>query len=399
MKYRNKALIKSIITAVIMFMAILAPLTIAAGKTIGSGAAGGSPGVTGRGGASSSQYGYLAYIVDKNGNLASEVAFLYPSSKPMPSYYDTAYMYTKIGEHSADFSQPIDSSYPKPYVVDSNDNNIGQGDRLYTKLTTEDSTGTSGAAYLINDVWGGTAAETFSNGGQYLIMEAVWWIETLSLGGDLDDYYLAATSTGWAQLLDDYGYSEHHWYYNLTNGIYPISCTFNRAVTIGGTTLNPATVDNYIFLSNSGTMILPHSYIYSPNTASGMVVAWCEPKNQTTNDESKSSPHKPADESTGTYQIVKSYVDKLENADGSVTYTDAGTYVKTDSAAEISIEDESSNTGYTLMQWYATDSSDTSVTSVSNNSLVWDSNVPREVIVCLLAGRSNLPYFMLSLCV
>jgi hypothetical protein len=210
----------------------------------------------------------------------------------------------------------------------------------------------------------------YTEDNQYLILEAVWWMTPTGSSGTT---YLA-TSAGWATLISDKnipinnqdGYGDQKKTIRMR---FPSCLTF-ETTQFG---LQHAPSGEYIELS-----AIKNTY------ASGMSSFWNKdidhPSTQTTADESLvPKPHKAPDESEGTYKIVKNYVTRTKDTTtGEVTYTDDGCYTKTEVTNEISIEDEKTeaSTSYSLRNWKVTDSSVESVTSVTDNSLVWSQNVP-----------------------
>lgn len=85
------------------------------------------------------------------------------------------------------------------------------------------------------------------------------------------------------------------------------------------------------------------------NTVFLLLVKEDDIQTQTTCDEKKDKPHQPADESKGTYTIIKNYVDKKGD-----TYKSKKCTSKTNSSPIIKVEPEEKTTGYKLVAYAAT---------------------------------------------
>jgi hypothetical protein len=384
---KNKKTFQRIINfmlAIIMVITIIPVSVYGDGEGVTTNVNGSGSGKAGNeaGGFSRHHTGYIAYIVDESGNLVTDVVLLSLDKNGDSSYvsftdaslatYNTSQLKSRLGDQkysrlSAGWSLPA----PSDENCDSN------ADAVRAWVNTECKPGITNLEVLIWKVWdysyptlsaatksSSSVYYKFFEGSEnlYFILEAAYRMN----GGDKD---YVATSRGWAQLIKDgtIGYGDQE---KAIRQRFPSWITFDK--TQFGLTPAPG---GYKLEIND----IINTY------ASGMASFWNKDNgntnsSQTTADESLvPKPHKAPDESEGTYKIVKNYVTRTKDTTtGEVTYTDDGCYTKTEVTNEISIEDEKTeaSTSYSLRNWKVTDSSVESVTSVTDNSLVWSQNVP-----------------------
>ena len=355
MKNKLTKLISFILAMILIITFPISAFADGSGNGTGDDSTGGSRYVSG--GASYQKAAYLIYIVNGSGGIITpvvEAAIDGCKEPPLDGNYD--YELSKFGNKAPTKFVTI-SGVPTPFTSGGD----GNGADLKNKLLTKEGEYYF-AAKLIETYFGASTVESFlnSNEDQYLIFEGVYWL-TMNNGSHSGET-LVATASGWAKAQEAYGCGEYgsSTFSKYTNNIFA-NCMKFEFSQLG---LNPC---------ESGKQT--NDVIMS--SASGIISVWnneIREQIQTTCDESKSNPHRSADESDGTYKIIKNYV---TNTDG--TYTDDGCFSRTEIANKIKIENETETTGYKLTSWKVTDSMTESVTSVNNGSLVWDSNVPGTV--------------------
>ena len=306
------------------------------------------------GGASYQKAAYLIYIVDDSGGIITPVVeAAIDGCKEPPADANFDYELSKFGNQAPTRFTTI-SGVPTPFTSGGD----GNGAELKNKLLSV-SGDTILVDRLITTYFGGATAEQFqnSNEDQYLIFEGVYWL-TMDNGSHSGET-LVATATGWAKAQEAFGCGEYgsSTFSKYTNNIYP-NCMKFEFNQLG---LNPCPSDKQ---TNSTIM----------SSASGMISVWnneirTNPDDQTTYDESKrDTPAPPADESDGTYTIVKNY--RYSNDNGN-SYTDAGCYNIKNIASTIKIENEQS---YKVVGWKLSNQESTNI-----NSLTWESSVPGTI--------------------
>lgn len=304
------------------------------------------------GGADHSKSAYLIYIVDKNGNLLTpvvEAAIDGYKTPPVNGNYD--YELSKFGNQAPSRFVTI-SGVPTPFTSSGD----GNGTVLKNKLLSK-----SGDSYLataiIKTYFGNLTKENFlnSNEDQYLIFEGVYWITIHD--GALANKTIVATSTGWAKALKANGYSEYGppRFGLYTNKVFPNCMKFEYA-QLGYAPCPSGKQTNSTIISSASGIIS----VWNNEVSGGM---------QTTYDESKGdTPAPPADESDGTYTIVKNY--RYSNDNGN-TFINAGCYNIKNIASNIQIEDEQS---YKVVGYKISTTESTNI-----NSLTWESSVPGTI--------------------
>lgn len=340
----------SFILAIILIITL--PFTVYAESGNGTGDDGtaGSHHVTG--GASSSKAAYLIYIVDENGNLLTpvvEAAISGAKEPPLNANFD--YELSKFGNQAPSSFTTI-SGVPTPFAS----NGDGNGAELKNKLLSPDDN-VYFAIKIIKTYFGADLAEQFinSNSDMYLIFEGVYWL-TMNNGTHSGET-LVATASGWAKAQNDYGCGEYgsSTFTKYTNNIFA-NCMKFEFSQLGLSPCPSGKQTNGVIMSS----------------ASGIISVWnneVRSEMQTTYDETKGdTPAPPADESDGTYTIVKNY---RYSDDGGNTYTDAGCYNIKNIADKIVIENEQS---YKVVGWKISNQE-----SININSLTWESSVPGTV--------------------
>jgi hypothetical protein len=337
------------------------------------------------GGYSYGKTAYLAYIVDSTGTRMSGTDVVLVSigsngnnngiTASEYSSWNTDKLKSRLGNESPSYLETeSDWDIPNPFLNGGEGESNSAAVKAWLKESrTHGTENCTNAAWLVYSFWdinydsitkakADTNSITYrffeSEEELYLILECAYWM-------DAGDTTCLATSRGWAEIKSEWKLKGSS---DAINWVYPNCITF-EATQFG---LTPAPGDR-LELSD-----IINKY------ASGIGSYWNggtkTSSSQTTADESLvPKPHKAPDESEGTYKIVKNYVTRTKDTTtGEVTYTDDGCYTKTAVTNEISIEDEKTeaSTSYSLRNWKVTDSSVESVTSVTDNSLVWSQNVP-----------------------
>lgn len=345
---------RSLILILSIILMIASPLQVMAGDGNGTGDDVDGGGRYVSGGASYTKAAYLIYIVDNNGNPITpivEAAIHGCKEPPLDANFD--YELSKFGNKEPSRFDII-YNVPTPFTSEGD----GNGALLKNKLLEIDEGGVSyRAVRVIENYFGGAAAEKFisTNEDQYLIFEGVYWL-TLN-DGSHEGTTLVATASGWAKAQADWGYPDtgSSTFSKYTNNIFA-NCMKFEFSQLG---LNPCPSGK-----QTNDVIM--------SSASGIISVWnneVREQTQTTYDESKGdTPAKPADESDGTYTIVKNY--RYSN-DGGSSYTDAGCYNIKNIAGTIKIENE---------QYYKVVGYKVSTTESTNvNSLTWESSVPGTI--------------------
>lgn len=351
---RNKSLYKLISFILAILLIITFPISAFAddGNGNGTGEGGGSSTENMAGGVRYSRAAYLIYIVNVNGTLLTpivEAAIDGCETPPSSANYD--YELSKFGNQAPTRFVTI-SGVPTPFTSGGDGNGVALKNKLLETKNDEYE-----AVNVIRNYFGTSTVESFlkSNEEQYLIFEAVYWFKMSS--GSLNGKWIVATSTGWANALEANGYDEYgaSKFSRYTNNIFPNCMKFEFA-QLG---LAPCPSGKQ---TNSTIM----------SSASGIISVWNnEISNniQTTYNESKGDiPAPPADESDGTYTIVKNY--RYSEDDGK-TYKDDGCFNIKNIDSTILIEDEKT---YKVVGYKISTTESTTV-----NSLTWENSVPSTI--------------------
>ena len=341
----------SFILAIILIMTFPISAFAESGNGTGDDSTGGSRYVSG--GASYQKAAYLIYIVDSNGSLITPVVeAAIDGCKEPPADANFDYELSKFGNKAPTRFVTI-SGVPTPFTSGGD----GNGALLKQALLSKNSDGNCKADGVITTYFGGAVAEQFKNSNEdmYLIFEGVYWL-TMNNGSHSGET-LVATASGWAKAQEAYDCGEYgsSTFSKYTNNIFA-NCMKFEFSQLG---LNPCPSGKQ---TNSTIM----------SSASGIISVWnneIREQVQTTYDESKGdTPAKPADESDGTYTIVKNY--RCSNDNGS-SYIDAGCFNIKNIASTIKIENEQS---YKVVGYKISTTESTNV-----NSLTWESSVPGTI--------------------
>lgn len=363
---------KNIIQRIIIFILVIIlvlPLSTNLAYADGyNGTGGGTGGASGSasGGASENKTGYRLYVVDTNGNIVSDVVDLVTNNTIS---CDFNIYTTRIGNGTASSSlRTMPAGMPKPYYY-SGSSFKGNGTALRTWAVAKNTSGEQNILQLISNELGENVYKLFdlsiTKDTYYCILEPITWHDIFSNKPNSVNMGRSAYGTfyNWMQLYDTLGLTKT-FTSSIDNDVLG-NCMILQRNELG--LIAPASSSDNFSLSNiNGVGYGIH--IYSNDDLAQ------NPDDQTTCDESKSTPHKAPDESEGNYIIVKNYV---TNEDG--TYTDDGCFSKTEVSNKIKIENESETTGYKVKSWKVTDSTAQQVTSVNNGALVWEDNVPGSV--------------------
>ena len=363
---------KNIIQRIIIFILVIIlvlPLSTSLAYADGyNGTGGGAGGASGSasGGASENKCGYRMYVVDKNGNIVSEVIDLVVNNTIS---CDFNIYTTRIGNGIASSSlRKMPAGMPKPYYY-SGSSFKGNGTALREWAVTKNASGEQNILELIGDELGENVYKLFdlsiTKDTYYCVLEPITWHDIFSNKPNSVNMGRSAYGTfyNWMQLYDTLGLTKT-FTSSIDNDVLGNCMVLQR--TELGLTAPASSSENFSLSSINGIGYGIH--IYSNDDIAQ------NPDNQTTCDESKLTPHKAPDESEGNYIIVKNYV---TSEDG--TYTDDGCFSKTEVSNKIKIENESETTGYKVKSWKVTDSTSQQVTSVNNGTLVWEGNVPGSV--------------------
>lgn len=275
--------------------------------------------------------GWLVYVAGVDGTLKSEVAFISGTKNVPDARHDATYLYSRIGHQAPSPNRKFTGAPWGPAMVDG-------GGKVRDKLANYVQA--NGNLVLRNLLGDDILAMTEVAPDQYyLIFETVSWHGRPG-NGDIDT---VATHWGYVQMWAD-GKA-----YGSGKGYYP----YNKiAQSVYVEKEWPGLIDNGIvppttFLSASSNDCLPLNTMLSAGYGMGAFrLDLIGGGMQSTCDEPEQpEPHKPPEESTGTFKIVKSY--RIRNLDTGAR-TDKGTYVKPDSDPNIIIEDESE---YKLVEW------------------------------------------------
>ena len=141
--------------------------------------------------------GYLAYVVDKNGNLASKVRLLLPNENVKTKFQACKYqaIYSIFGEKNSRtflFSQVADGSLPTPTATDGNSN----ADKLKEWLLDDDKRKSLLQRVLLCD-----NAIQSNPDNYYLIMESVWYFPLKSSNSATSKEYICGTTHGYAEYI------------------------------------------------------------------------------------------------------------------------------------------------------------------------------------------------------
>lgn len=355
---RSKGLKRLITFILAVIMIITFPLNAYAAEGNGTGddSTGGSRYVSG--GASYQKAAYLIYIVNGSGGIITPVVeAAIDECKEPPADANFDYELSKFGNQAPTRFVTI-SGVPTPFTSGGDGNGAALKNKLL-EITGKDESNNDiyYASDIITAYFGASTASSFlnSNEDQYLIFEGVYWL-TMNNGSHSGET-LVATASGWAKAQEAYGCGEYgsSTFSKYTNNIYP-NCMKFEFNQLG---LNPCPSGKQ---TNSTIM----------SSASGIISVWnneIREQAQTTYDESKGdTPAKPADESDGTYTIVKNY--RYSN-DGGSSYTDAGCFNIKNIASTIKIENEQS---YKVVGYKISTTESTNI-----NSLTWESSVPGTI--------------------
>lgn len=352
------------ILVVILVLPLSTSLAYADGYNGTGGGAGGASG-SASGGASENKTGYRLYVVDKNGNIVSDVVDLVTNNTI--SCNNNMYT-TRIGNGTVSRLTLIPSGMPKPYYY-SGSSFKGNGTALRTWATDNNTSGHQNIITLIENELGLNVANYFDKSittdTYYCILEPITWHDIFSNKPNSVNMGRSAYGTfyNWMQLYDTLGLTKT-FTSSIDNDVLGNCMILQRNEL--GLTAPASSSDNFSLNNINGVGYGIH--IYSNDDLAQ------NPDDQTTCDETQTNPHKAPDESEGNYIIVKNYV---TNEDG--TYTDDGCFSKTEVSNKIKIENESETTGYKVKSWKVTDSTSQQVTSVNNGALVWEDNVPGSV--------------------
>lgn len=326
-----------------------------------NGTGGGTGGVGGSasGGASSNKCGYRLYVVDEHG---------YPVSKAVDLVTDKTincdknYRNARIGSINAESQlRQIPDDMPRPYYYEGSSFK-GNGAALRAWAVADNGSGEQNILQLISNELGIEVYNLFdpskTDDTYYCILEPITWHDIFSNKPNSENTGKSAYGTfyNWMQLYNTLGLTST-FTSSLDNDVLGNCMILQRDEL--GLSKPSSSLENFSLDNINGIGYGIH--IYSNTDLVGDI--------QTTYDESKGdTPAKPADESDGSYTIVKNY---RCSDDGGNTYTDAGCYNIKNIAGTIKIEDEQSYkvAGYKI----------STTESTNINSLTWESSVPGTI--------------------
>lgn len=357
---------KNIIQRIIIFILVIIlvlPLSTSLAYADGyNGTGGGAGGASGSasGGASENKTGYRLYVVDKNGNIVSDVVDLVTNNTIS---CDFNIYTTRIGNGTVSRLTLIQSGMPKPYYY-SGSSFKGNGTALREWAVANNESGHQNIITLIENELGLNVANYFDKSitkdTYYCILEPITWHDIFSNKPNSINMGRSGYGTfyNWMQLYDTLGLTKT-FTSSIDNDVLGNCMILQRNEL--GLKAPTSSSDNFSLSSINGIGYGIH--IYSNDDIAQ------NPDDQTTYDESKGdTPAPPADESDGACTIVKNY--RYSN-DGGNTYIDAGCYNIKNIASTIKIEDEQS---YKVVGYKISTTESTNI-----NSLTWESSVPGTV--------------------
>ena len=357
---------KNIIQRIIIFILVIIlvlPLSTSLAYADGyNGTGGGAGGASGSasGGASENKTGYRLYVVDKNGNIVSNVVDLVTNNTI--SCNNNMYT-TRIGNGTVSRLTLIPSGMPKPYYY-SGSSFKGNGTALRTWAVANNESGHQNIITLIENELGLNVANYFDKSitkeTYYCILEPITWHDIFS--NKPNSVNMGRSSYGtfynWMQLYNTLGLTKT-FTSSIDNDVLGNCMILQRNEL--GLKAPASSSDNFSLSSINGLGYGIH--IYSNDDLGNNT------DDQTTYDESKGdTPAPPADESDGACTIVKNYRYSTDNGS---SYTDAGCFDIKNIASTIKIEDEQS---YKVVGYKISTTESTNI-----NSLTWESSVPGTV--------------------
>lgn len=358
---------KNIIQRIIIFILVIIlvlPLSTSLAYADGyNGTGGGAGGASGSasGGASENKTGYRLYVVDKNGNIVSDVVDLVTNSTIS---CDKNYRNTRIGNGIASSSlRTMPAGMPKPYYY-SGSSFKGNGTALREWAVANNESGHQNIITLIENELGLNVANYFdlsiTKDTYYCILEPITWHDIFSNKPNSVNMGRSGYGTfyNWMQLYDTLGLTKT-FTSSIDNDVLGNCMILQRNEL--GLKAPASSSDNFSLANIDGLGYGIH--IYSNDDIAQ------NPDDQTTCDESKGdTPAPPADESDGACTIVKNYRYSTDNGS---SYTDAGCFNIKNIASTIKIEDEQS---YKVVGYKISTTESTNI-----NSLTWESSVPGTV--------------------
>lgn len=347
------------ILVIILVLPLSTSLAYADGYNGTGGGAGGASG-SASGGASENKCGYRMYVVDKNGNIVSEVIDLVVNNTIS---CDINMYTTRIGNSTVNRLTLMPAGMPKPYYY-SGSSFKGNGTALRTWAVANNESGHQNIITLIENELGLNVANYFDKSittdTYYCILEPITWHDIFSNKPNSVNMGRSAYGTfyNWMQLYDTLGLTKT-FTSSIDNDVLGNCMILQRNEL--GLTAPASSSDNFNLSDINGVGYGIH--IYSNDDLGNNT------DDQTTCDESKGdTPAPPADESDGACTIVKNYRYSTDNGS---SYTDAGCYNIKNIADKIVIENEQS---YKVVGWKISNQESTNI-----NSLTWESSVPGTV--------------------
>lgn len=143
--------------------------------------------------------GYLAYVVDKNGNLASTVKLLLPNENVKTKFTTCKYQAINsiFGEAPSKivittFNHVADGSLPTPIATDGNSN----ASKLKEWLLDDEKRHS-----LLTDTLVTTEDTNINPDNYYLILESVWYFPLKSSNSKTSKEYICGTTHGYAEYI------------------------------------------------------------------------------------------------------------------------------------------------------------------------------------------------------
>lgn len=312
---------------------------------------------TGNIGASQNNTAFFMYLVYSDDGTAASPGILIYNNKNGDKILDfeKSNFLTKDGELSAPLklSDKImtfpDSKAPYP-VLYRNGKWKPNGNEVREYLMKRGSSGRSYYQYILEQTYGIYYPDAYKKAlEKWQTAELSIVIQPVAKLHYKTSYNRIATTDGWIQWADK-GY-QHSF---LTSAMYNCMVLETDRFGISAPVKTGGVYSaDYEKLKSTGYGI--HIIDINPS-----------PHDQTTcNEPEQPDPHKPPEESTGTFKIVKSY--RTRNTDTGIL-TDKGNYIKEDSGPGITIEDESE---YKLVAWKTSTTYDPDIMSTE-----WESKVP-----------------------
>ena len=354
--------------------------------------------------------GWLVYLVDTSGNVASDVAYVNVRTS-IPSGYSTSNLKTRVG-----FKRPQKVFVGAPWGAPFDENQLSRAPQIreyLEKPVDYNNRSVAQAAKVVGDYLGPDAYKKFTLEPKkhYLVMDACAYCGIIigtnngyaqSLGIATKGQKVLASAYGWGQLertLIGYGNTGMNKFGNIGDGSKgDVSWCTNRALQITchlyenwpGLPTAPTNFDDSEDVCGRLSCDTIMSYGYGELAVRGveqdMIHTYWEPNGspgdpepntgtgqQITNDDGSTS----TGDKKGTCNIVKCYYTEERKGD-EVTYTDdTNGYNTLKCVNVVSIDNEPND--YKLEAWAISNTLNKNLKAVTGGSVTWHDNVPSPI--------------------